>query len=125
MENWLEKSRECLVAAELCLRERLFRSAVSRSYYASFSVVTFWLLRFGLTPPEGREGWGHELTQRLVMTHLPSHHPRGEVNETFRLLRTLYRDRLSADYSIVDEIDSVTARRSVAGANSIMRIIVH
>jgi uncharacterized protein (UPF0332 family) len=62
----LDRARESLQAAELCLREGLVNSATSRGYYAMFQAAqaALWVVHLG------RAEWTHAALQAAFVTEL-------------------------------------------------------
>jgi uncharacterized protein (UPF0332 family) len=100
-----------------------YRSAVSRAYYAVFAALTHRLRSIGLTPPPGREAWAHRTLPRLFVVHLCRDRSRSEWNELLSRLGAAYRDRLNADYFTEAMFDERSARRRVADAVFVLRVL--
>jgi uncharacterized protein (UPF0332 family) len=62
----LEKAEECLKAAQRCLEERWYNSAVSRAYYAMFQAARAALASTGIVRP----WWSHGALQATFSTEL-------------------------------------------------------
>jgi len=81
------------------------RSAVSRYYYASYQAMSALILYVGLTPPEGREAWGHEQTPILIKEHLRVVIPNtGRRQDLAGRLGKLYKLRVVADYISTENV---------------------
>ena len=81
------------------------RSAVSRYYYASYQAMSALILYVGLTPPEGREAWGHEQTPILIKEHLRVVIPNtGRRQALAGRLSKLYKLRVVADYISTENV---------------------
>ncbi len=89
----VERARESLRAAELCLQENLVNSAASRAYYAMFQATHVALALAGL----GRSEWSHPGLQATFTTELIRRQK--EYPSTFRdYLSSGLRIRHIADY---------------------------
>ncbi len=98
--------------------KELFRSCVSRCYYAAFSAVTSRLTSTkSYTFPKGRETPPHGKIPDLIRRHLT------EMQEQDRhrmkaQIRRVYNNRLNADYrsrALVDQATALLVRRDTWG----------
>jgi uncharacterized protein (UPF0332 family) len=93
VEQGLERSRRELDAAEALLRQEFFEQAISRAYYACFYAAEMALLGLGET--RSKHAGVISAFGRLVIREggLPA--GMGE------LLRSLFEDRIDADYRFI------------------------
>ncbi len=103
--------------------EGLYRSSVSRSYYATFSAVVAALGSTGLTPGADREAWTHATLPRLVRQHLLREIGHGRVKALRRMLTGAYKDRIIADYVTTESVDRETASRRLSNATAVIRLL--
>jgi len=95
MATWQEIGLSSLYAAQMLYEQKQFRSSVSRSYYAAFSVITHQLVeagaRFGQqeTPP-------HQAVPKLMKQYLTL--PGWQMTGSIAIIRRLYAARIAADY---------------------------
>jgi len=76
---------------------RYWRSAVSRAYYAAYSLVSGCLREHGLAMPAGREGPSHGNLSGLIQSNLTVLRAQDRPRLASRLL-DLYTLRIVADY---------------------------
>lgn len=120
MDEWRKMAQDSLYAASVCLRRGLYRSAVSRAYFAAYQVATDALRQVpGLRPPLDREGWSHERTPGLLMENVRDRLGAERLREVIRRLRSAYRERLDADYHGERLFDESSARRCFANAQAL------
>ncbi len=125
MSNWKEIAEDARKAADLCHQRGRYRSAVSRSYYAMFAMVTAAMRQRNLTPPADRETWSHARVPYMVMTYLRNDLGTQATNDLIRRLNEAYRKRIGADYYSSVVVDEVAARRSVADTRAVIGILEH
>lgn len=114
---WQDMARESEQAGRLAEDGGCPRSAASRYYYAAYQAATALLLYRHLTPPEGREAWGHFDTPALLQDQLRALTRSADLrNDLTRRLRELYRLRLDADYSGL--LPVVAGQAAAAGKDS-------
>ena len=70
MATWREIGTDSFRAGQEALTGRRYRSSVSRSYYAAFSLLTCELARTGVVFRHGRQTPSHAEMADLVTTHL-------------------------------------------------------
>ena len=114
-------ARDSLRAAKSLKDRRNYRSSVSRSYYAAFSLATSQLARLGV----GFYRYEHPLHNRvrkLVKQHLTA---LGKPNnaDLCSVLNGLYKARLDADYVSGVTIDEPVARNMIRDACRAFRIL--
>lgn len=114
----IERARESLKAAQLCLQEGLVNSAASRAYYAMFQAAQVALAAVGIPP--GRE-WSHHRLQGVFVSELI--HRRKIYPAVFRdYLSSGLRVRHVADYGR-EGVSRKTAQRLVHRAASFVTAV--
>jgi uncharacterized protein (UPF0332 family) len=99
-QQWFAMAQESAQAAQIAEDAGLYRSTVSRYYYAAYQAVTAVLLYLGTQPPVEREAWSHEATPEMLRDHLPRVVPSRDTRKDLaRRLAELYRGRVMADYT--------------------------
>lgn len=103
------KAEESLKAAQLCLLERLYNSAVNRAYYAMFQSAQVALEHEGIRRIE----WSHGALQATFVSELIRRrklYPASLANGLIRMLEL----RLIADYHdrLISAIEATRAVRS-------------
>ncbi|MCA9450171.1 MAG: HEPN domain-containing protein, partial [Candidatus Omnitrophica bacterium] len=58
-DTWLDLARDSRQAANVMVQHGRYRSAISRSYYAVYSRVTYELISSGVKMPASKEGPTH------------------------------------------------------------------
>jgi uncharacterized protein (UPF0332 family) len=118
--SWDDIGKNTRKAAQL-LKDAHFRSCVSRSYYAAFSVLNQRLLRHE-RPARLYETHSHRRLPDLIEAHLLRRNP-----QTRRSLRTtvvrLYAARLDADYRLSRTIDQAVALNALRDAKSVFQAL--
>jgi len=114
---WLKVARDARNAANEMLTHELFRSCVSRAYYAAYSKVTHELVFTAqLTMPEDREGPHHTgrrgAIRPMIETSMPNMQQEKRVKLS-ELIGRLYAMRVAADYRPSVEVESRDAREAV------------
>lgn len=113
----LDRAKESLRAAELCLREGLVNSAASRAYYATFQAAQVALEAEGLTRTEwSHRGLHSSLNQELI--HQKKIYPRVFRN----YLTSALTVRQAADYGEVG-ISAKIAQRQVRRATAFVKAV--
>lgn len=97
-------------------KEAFWRSAVSRAYYAAFLVACELFDQAGFSLPNDQRIHAY-LWMRL------SNCGRGEVMEVGGTLQDLRRQRGRADYDMRWELDHKQARKLVADASDVIRVL--
>lgn len=133
-EQWREKSKNSLEAAQILLERKKPVEAASRTYYAAYQMVTAVLIRFNLSPREAFGNWSHHETVEMYQTHVYKKANLGfreqqALKRLFPKLRTLMEIRYLADYgdhSKTTAFSSVPslwrdANRLVSLLNSLLR----
>ena len=93
VEQGLERSRRELEAAEALLRQEFFEQAISRAYYACFYAAEMALLSLGETRSK-HSGVLSAFGRRVIREG-------GLQAEMGELLRSLFEDRIDADYRFI------------------------
>lgn len=93
----LMKARESLLGAESEYEQRRYNNVANRAYYACFQAAVAALDAAGISPPGGREEWGHSFVQARFAGQLINRQKRypTELRET---LTSLFSIRQQADY---------------------------
>jgi uncharacterized protein (UPF0332 family) len=119
--TWQEMSRDSLRAARSLYSEELFRSSVSRAYYAAYCAVAGELAVRGVSYSHGWHNPGHDQLPDLVLnnTTLPRN-TRFEINKALRRLR---RAREDADYRPAATVDRRDALRVVRDASFVVQTL--
>jgi uncharacterized protein (UPF0332 family) len=113
----LDRARESLQAAELCLGAGLVNSATSRAYYAMFQAAQVGLNCAGV----GREEWSHWALQSTFVTELI--HRRKIYPAAFaEYLSSGLEVRLIADYS-AEGVSQKRAQRQLRRARSLLAAV--
>jgi uncharacterized protein (UPF0332 family) len=105
-QQWREMARESSQAAHTAENESLWRSSISRYYYAAFQAVSAVLHYRGLIPPTGEEAWGHTTTPEMLAEHFTPYIRSREARKRLgRQLEELYKLRIMADYRGSEKLD--------------------
>lgn len=121
MAEWADMAQDSVKAAGQCLRNKCYRSSVSRSYCAMFAAVTAALLEARVAPPAARQAWSHARLPELVQENLKKKLGRGRTEDVRKMLRVTYKIRVAADYMRTESIDEVTATRCLTDATAVCR----
>jgi|SRR5579862_2044028 len=111
---WLAMALEAHRAARAAEQLQLWRSSVSRYYYAAFSATSAVLLYSGLIPPVDEEAWSHAQTPEMIREHYGRFvKSRDKRNRLSSDLSDLYKLRIYADYRCRERVDNrvVEARK--------------
>jgi len=110
--TWQEIGTDNLRAATLLYLNGRYRSSVSRSYYAAFSLLTHTLLQDGASFGDNQEAPSHRSLPKLIKQHLALRNTR----ESVAITRRLYAARIAADYQrrTTDEATARDVRRDLA-----------
>ena len=120
MPTWSQISTESLAAAKRLRDARLFRSSVSRAYYSAYAAATGALCGRATVSGAGRANPGHEQVVELVRHNLdPRRFSDWQRQRLAGALRTLRRNRLSADYEPSSSITEATAVESLREAAAV------
>ena len=123
MATWQEIGQDNFQAAVELYDGGRYRSAISRFYYAAFSVLTHELLRrkAGADFKDERPTPGHTQLAGLVEKHLTHMSPERLLN-LVRYVRSLYRDRIAADYFLL-RVDKQASTKSFRSAEKIFQYL--
>jgi uncharacterized protein (UPF0332 family) len=69
-EQWREKSKSSLEAAQILLERDKPIEAASRAYYAAYQMVTAVLVRLNLSPRDAFGNWAHRETLKMYQIHI-------------------------------------------------------
>jgi uncharacterized protein (UPF0332 family) len=100
-----------------------YRSATSRFYYATFSVLTNELIQRRADPDfrDARETPGHAQLPVLVETYF-TQFSQEKLTNFVGYVRSLYRDRLAADYSLL-RVDRQSGTKSYRAAEKVFHYL--
>ena len=118
-QTWLDIARETRNAANSLLVGGMYRSCISRAYYAAYSKVTHELAFIAHLPmPPDREGPSHKRIRPVIETSMPNmqQERREKLSE---LVGRLYTLRIDADYKPSVDVEGRDAREAI----SIMKTI--
>ncbi|MCB9781516.1 MAG: HEPN domain-containing protein [Candidatus Omnitrophica bacterium] len=106
--TWEEMSRQSFWAAQELRRKGLWRSCISRSYYAAYAAITATL------PPEKIPGrWmnpTHSSLPKLISNHGKlSKASRSKINRIIRILRMLREDSDYRPHTSVGKSEAILA----------------
>jgi uncharacterized protein (UPF0332 family) len=102
-EQWREKSKSSLEAAQILLERDKPVEAASRAYYAAYQMVTAVLVKLNLNPRTSYGNWSHHETVEMYKTHVCKKANLGDKEQralkNLKLkLRGLLETRYVADY---------------------------
>lgn len=117
-ETWQSIGSDSRKAAAKLVREKHFRSAAARAYYAAFSKITQDLLAAGLQTAPGSEGFGHSRIRKIIQTSMPDS-DQMKRRTLSHMLGRLYTLRIYADYRPSKHFDKAEAREAVSLMNKI------
>ncbi|MEM6562705.1 MAG: HEPN domain-containing protein [Planctomycetota bacterium] len=95
-ETWQQLAQDNRTAAFELFGRRLWRSCVSRAYFAVFCAVAGAAEARGVQMPAKREGPSHANVDHLIQRNLGLSAP--IARDLSSLAKTLYRQRVIADY---------------------------
>lgn len=123
MADWRDVGIENYKVAVELFERRRYRSAVSRFYYAAFSLITYELIQRSAAADftQGRDTPGHGQLPRLVETWFV-HFSEERRAHFARRVADLYRDRVAADYSLL-RVDRMAAKEAFRLTESIFRYL--
>jgi len=109
--TWKTAAEDNYSAASVLFSQRRWRSAISRAYYAVYSLVAHALSAKGIHMPMGREGPSHKRVPVLVERNLQElRDVRWRVS---KMVQDMYNYRLGADYRPSDDVGDADARKSL------------
>jgi uncharacterized protein (UPF0332 family) len=115
--GWKTVAQDNYSAASALFTQRRWRSAISRAYYAVYSLVGHALSAKGVTMPMGREGPSHKKVPVLVERNLLElRDVRWRVS---KMVHDMYDYRLAADYKPSDDVGDADARKSLGLMRSV------
>jgi uncharacterized protein (UPF0332 family) len=98
-QQWWNMAMESLEAASTLKANGLWRSSVSRYYYAAYQATSAVLLYRGIPPPADEEAWSHADTPNMLEAHFtPYVSSRDTRKRLKKQLGELYKWRILADY---------------------------
>ncbi|MDZ7359177.1 MAG: hypothetical protein ONB46_00410 [candidate division KSB1 bacterium] len=113
-EQWREKSRSSLEAAQILLDRDKPVEAASRSYYAAYQMITTALLKLNLSARNSYGNWSHHETVEMYHTHICRKADLGfKEREALKSLRLKLRGLLETRY-VADDGDPAAVVVSVA-----------
>jgi uncharacterized protein (UPF0332 family) len=122
-EGWARLGDEALEAAQTCREHRIWRSSVSRSYYAAYSFIASVLAKQKTDFQDDRVGPEHAPLPEMVRDRLPKVLGRHAARDLSAILRELYEARLTADYKphkAIHERDAVDAVQRATRVRKLM-----
>jgi len=111
----MDRAREFLADAYANFKERRYRTAVNRAYYASLSAIRALLILEGINP-ETHEGVLTMLSLRFIKTEIIPVH-------IIKIFKTLFSKRTDVDYGDFDTTSSADAEESLKSAEEIIEAI--
>lgn len=120
MEDWESIAKDNLIAAKALVLDSRWRSAVSRAYYSAYAAITSRLIDVNFS--YGREGPGHDVLPKLVMTYLSVMKVYERRQVATAALR-LYRQRIVADYRSSESVGEKDARAAVRDAQWLQKVV--
>jgi uncharacterized protein (UPF0332 family) len=119
--DWDAIGRDSLEAGRLLFKEGRWRSSISRSYYAAFSVVVGRVLPHVKLPPRMMTP-RHNALPKQVMKHLTRLYPKQQRLVSGMLVR-LYRARIRADDNAPKNVEREDALASIRMAAAVMKLL--
>lgn len=118
--TWREIGLDSYKAAQVLRREERWRSSVSRSYYAAYSIVAG-ELEGKATYPHGMQNPPHVALPELIRSHVTSlgMNDRRRVGS---IVSRLFEYRVDADYRPRRTVDEETAVGSLGLAADVLRM---
>lgn len=120
MATWQEIGLNSFYAAQMLYEQQRFRSSVSRSYYAAFSVITHHLIEAGATFGGPQETPTHQSVPKLMKQYLAL--PKWQMINSIAIIRRLYAARITADYQR-RTTDGPTAREAIRDSVALLRYL--
>ena len=123
MPTWQEVGQDNFRAAIELYESGRYRSAVSRFYYAVFSVVTDELLRRNakIDFRDNRATPSHSQLPNLMERYL-THFSVDRQTHLRNYVRNVYRDRIGADYSLL-RVDKQSAKETYRATEKVFRYL--
>jgi len=120
MATWQEIGLNSFYAAQTLYEQQRFRSSVSRSYHAAFSVITHHLIEAGATFGGPQETPTHQAVPKLMKQYLAL--PSRQMISNFAITRRLYAARIVADYQR-RTTDGATTREAIRDSVALFRYL--
>ena len=120
MATWQEIGQDSFSAAQTLYEQKRYRSSVSRSYYAAFSVLTYRLTQAGASFGGLQETPTHQAVPKLMKQHLTLSDRK--MISSIAIIRRLYARRIAADYQR-RTTDDMTAREAIRDTVTLFRIL--
>ena len=120
MATWQEIGLDSFYAAQILYEQQRFRSSVSRSYYAAFSIVTHQLIQAGVGFGGQQETPNHQAVPKLMKQSLAL--PNRQMVSSIAIIRRLYAARIAADYQR-RTTDEMTAREAIRDSVVLFRYL--
>jgi uncharacterized protein (UPF0332 family) len=122
MSSWKEIGLECYGAAQTLRAEKKWRSCVSRSYYAVYSVATEMLVKRKVTFRHGMKNPPHDALPTLIRTRLTSISVR-DRNRLAGIVTRMIGNRVDADYRPARAVGIATAILSLTDAADALKLM--
>ncbi len=120
MATWQKIGQDSFDAAQMLYEQQRYRSSVSRSYYAAFSVITHILVETGVRFGGLQETPTHQSVPKLMKQYLAlSNRP---MAGSIAIIRRLYARRIAADYQR-RTTDAVIAREAIRDVVTLFRYL--
>ena len=120
MATWQEIGQDSFYAAQTLYEQQRYRSSVSRSYYAAFSMLTHRFTEAGLRFGGLQETPTHQSVPKLMKQHLALSDR--QLISSIAIIRRLYAGRIAADYQR-HTTNQATAREAIRDAVTLFRIL--
>jgi len=120
MATWQEIGQDSFDAAQTLYEQGRYRSSVSRSYYAAFSMLTYCFSEFGVRFGGLQETPTHQAVPKLMRQHLALSDR--QLISSIAIIRHLYGGRIAADYQR-RTTNQATAREALRDAVTLFRIL--
>lgn len=112
MQRWLAMAKESTTAARVAHDARLYRSSVSRAYFALYHAATALFLHLGLNCPS-RGNWAHASFPRLFGEDVVRRVLKNRAIEFKGATSQAYFQRCEADYAPAARIDAARAKETM------------
>lgn len=122
MTTWRDIAVENEDAAKRLVRAGLFRSSVSRAYYAVYAAVTAELVAAGAVPATDADNPSHRALPEMVEGNIPGLST-WERRDLKASARRLYQLRLDADYRARSRIDAASAVQGMSELGNAFRLL--
>jgi len=127
-EEWQEKSRSSLTAAQILLEHDKPVESASRSYYAAYQMVTAVLTKLKLRPRSKYGNWAHHETVEMYRIHICQkadwgYKEKAALTKLRPFFWALLIKRYQADYDLDKSIDMLLSRTLYRDANRLIRLL--